>query len=237
MNKILLIEDSKEFQLLTAKALQSPVNALTIASSFEEAKSCLSREKFDLILLDVGLPDGDGFSICQELQNSPQTASIPVIFLTGKNTSTDIIAGFSVGAEDFVTKPFEALSFRARIEAKLRKIKALETKEEVIREGDLFINVPQMKVYFLNKETKEDLQLTPTEFKLLRHLVKSPERVFSREQLLNSVWGESVTVSDRTIDVHVSSLRRKLGEYGKSIQAVQNMGYRFRPLQKQNKAA
>ncbi len=236
MPKILLIEDSLEFHLLVIKTLGA-LAEVVVAVSCQKALDCLERESFDLILLDVGLPDKDGFTFCQELQNDSKLASIPVIFITGKSEPADILAGFSLGAEDFITKPFGPLVFRARIEARLKKIKKAENKEEVIEIDGLQVNLPQMKAYLLSSGIKRDLQLTLTEFKLLRQLIRFPERVFSREQLLNLVWGDSVVVSDRSVDVHVSSLRKKLGEQGKTLQTVQNMGYRFQSLPKDKKVA
>ena len=227
MHKILLIEDAAEYQLLISRALGTEMAEVTVAGNYQSAMQVIEKTEFDLILLDIGLPDEDGFTICRDLQASEKTAHIPVIFITGKSSANDIVAGFSIGADDYISKPFDPMILKARIESRLKKMKSAKTKEEVVNAGDLHANIPQMKAYLSLEGMKKDLMLTPIEFRLLYQLMKIPERVLSREQLLALVWGENVHVYDRTVDVHISSLRRKLGSHAFTIQSVLNAGYRF----------
>lgn len=229
MYKILVIEDAPEFQLLISKSLGHVAKEIMIASTYDEAMKFITAHEFDLILLDVGLPDKDGFSVCHELQSNKKTASIPIIFITGKSSATDIVTAFSLGAEDYITKPFEPMVLRARVEGRLNKLKSSKNRDEIIEVGDLMVNLSHMKAYLIENGEKIDLALTPTEFKLIHHMIKHPERVFSREQLLNAVWGDKVDIFERTVDVHMSSLRKKLTKSKSSVEAVPNFGYRFCP--------
>lgn len=227
MDKILLVEDSEEFQHLIKKSLGELARGLSMAVDCAEAKTLLKEINFDLILLDISLPDQDGLSFFNELKNSPETANIPVIFITGKSAASDIVAAFSIGAEDYIVKPFEPMVMHARIRARLSKIHQKRSRDEVIEIENLVANLGQMKAYSIHNGKKRDLKLTPTEFKLFYHLVRTQEQVFSRDQLLSLVWGENVDVFDRTVDAHISTLRKKLGEYSGCVEAVMNVGYRF----------
>jgi two-component system response regulator ResD len=236
MQRILLVEDSPETIHLVKSSLGKLFH-ISSALNEREARELLERNAFDLILLDVVIPDGDGFRLCAELQNNDKTREIPVIFLTGKTDVSDKVIGFSVGADDYIVKPFHPLEFRARIEAKLNRIAGKKLSEQSIRKGALRVNVSFQKAFVVDGETETDVGLTPIEFKLLFYFVRNEEHVLSREQLLSVIWGDNFEVIDRTIDKHISSLRQKLGHLCGYIETVPRVGYRFTVLQKEQRRA
>lgn len=222
---VLAVEDSLECQRLIAKALDERVR-LSTASSVAEARSQIERELPDFILLDVELPDGDGYQLCTLLQNDERTRDIPILFLTGRTETQGKLLAFAAGADDFVTKPFDRLELRARIESRLAKLAARNSRSEVLRVGDLRLDIPRYRAVRVEDGRDTDLQLTPHEFRLLHHLAAREGRVLSRPHLCDAVWGD-VVVNERTVDTHISNLRRKLGPLGGCLQAVRGVGYRF----------
>lgn len=232
MDRILIVEDTAEFQLLIRRALGPLAAELAFAGSCAEALAAVRQGSFNLVLLDLGLPDGDGFALCQEIQNTPGFSETPIIFLTGKNDPSAIVAGFSLGAEDFVTKPFNPLALRARVEARLQKRRDRKERGEIVEVGGLRADLGKMEGFVAKGTEWRALELTPTEFKILHHLARNAERVLSRDRILVLVWGEGADVYDRTVDSHVSSLRKKLAGAGAdaAIESVTNEGYRLRPL-------
>jgi DNA-binding response OmpR family regulator len=173
------------------------------------------------------LPDGDGYQLCSVLQSQQETQDIPVIFLTSKNSTSDKVLGFSVGAEDYIAKPFDPLELRARVDARFRKLQKERSRQDVTRIGGIEINKASQKASILRPSGKQEVDLTPIEFKLLLFLAKEPNRVFNRDDILNGVWGEEIHVFNRSVDTHISKLRKKLGEYSKCIQSVHGSGYKF----------
>jgi DNA-binding response OmpR family regulator len=226
MEKVLLIEDSLDSQVLVRRTLASRCR-IDCAASGNEARSLLKNGNYDLILLDVSLPDVDGFSLIGEIRESREHAETPVVFLTGKSELTDKVLGFSLGADDYVVKPFEPLELRARIDAKLNLLQARRLGRESLRRGPFRIDLPSQRAYLNDGSAERELGLTPLEFKLLIYLARNEERVISREQLLESVWGGATHVLDRVIDRHVSTLRQKLGSGARCIETVPGSGYRF----------
>jgi two-component system phosphate regulon response regulator PhoB len=226
MFKVLLVEDSTESYQLISRALGSFVQ-LEWAKNQREGASILDKKDFDLILMDVMLPDGDGFQLCSMLQNQEKFAATPIIFLTAKTSIPDRVMAFSVGADDFISKPFDSLELRARVEAKLRKReRTLQAADVVICNG-LEINKRTQKVSVNSNGTVEELDLTPMEFRILLLLAGKPNAVMSRDQILDTVWGENVHVYSRSVDTHISKLRKKLGGKGESILSVHGSGYRL----------
>lgn len=219
---MLVIEDNAEMRILVEAALDE--YQLTFSSTLREAKEALLKKKHEMILLDLGLPDGDGLKFLAELSGQPETKDIPVIVLTGKSETVNKVMAFSIGAEDFVSKPFDPLELKARVAAKLRKIEKQQLLSEVLRVGDLKIDVLKQKVWVKDAEAVE---LTTLEFKLLLNFARTPERVFTRDYLLNEVWGMNVSVTDRTVDTHVGHLRKKLAHSKTKIETVIGSGYRF----------
>ncbi|WP_255301297.1 winged helix-turn-helix domain-containing protein, partial [Candidatus Kryptonium thompsonii] len=163
--------------------------------------------------------------ICKVLRSNPSTAKLPIIILTAKIEETDKIVGLELGADDYITKPFSPRELIARVKAVLRRTSEEETtEEEILKVGDkIVIDVNKMEVYVEGKK----VDLTLTEFKILKHLAKKPGWVFSREQLLDAIWGVKKSVIDRTVDVHIKKLRDKLGKAGKLIKSVRGMGYKI----------
>ncbi|MGZ3722470.1 MAG: response regulator transcription factor [Bdellovibrionales bacterium] len=226
MRNMLVIEDNAEMRILVEAALDE--YQLTFSSTLKEAKEALLKKKFEMILLDLGLPDGDGLKFLAELSGQPETKDIPVIVLTGKSETVNKVMAFSIGAEDFVSKPFDPLELKARVAAKLRKSEKAQQLSEVLRIGDLKIDVLKQKVW-INRSASdaEAVELTSLEFKLLLNFVRAPERVFTRDYLLTEVWGMNVSVTDRTVDTHVGHLRKKLAHSRTKIETVIGSGYRF----------
>lgn len=225
-NQILLVEDSEDVFNLVRHALGNEYQ-IDWAQSLRAGKRMLTERTYQLILLDVMLPDGDGFQLCSVLQAQPQTQDIPVIFLTAKSTTSDKVLGFSVGADDYIAKPFDPLELRARIETKFRKLRRDKQRTDVQRIGGLEINKESQRVSMITEKGKSEIDLTPIEFKLLVYLAKEPNKVFTRDDILNSVWGEDVHVFSRSVDTHISKLRKKLGMKADCIQSVHGTGYKF----------
>ena len=184
---------------------------------------CL-REHPDLILLDIMLPDSDGIDICKGIRNHPEMVHIPIIFLTARASETDRILGLEMGANDYIIKPFFVRELLARIKNQLR---GRTTPTRILKAGGLELDRGSYQVRLRGKE----LQLTATEFRLLEFLMSHPTVVFSREQLLDAVWGQDHPVTDRTVDVHVLRLRHKIEAdpgHPTLIRSVRGFGYSFR---------
>jgi two-component system alkaline phosphatase synthesis response regulator PhoP len=226
VHTILLVEDSVDVFNLVKRALGSSIH-LEWAKNLAEASKTLQRKTFDLILLDVMLPDGDGFRLCSLLQTDDQLKNSPVIFLTAKTSISDKVLGFSVGAEDFITKPFDPLELKARIESRLRKRDREKMEADILKIGDIEVNKSTQKVHISDNGQTTELDLTPIEFKLLLLLCQETNKVYSRDEVLNTVWGEQVHVFARSVDTHISKLRKKLGSKSGYIESVHGTGYRF----------
>lgn len=182
----------------------------------------LQTEKPQLIMLDIMLPDEDGITILKKLRTMPATKDIPVIMATAKGTEYDKVIGLDLGADDYLAKPFGMMEMIARIKAVLRRISPAE-EEKHIKIGKLELNLETYVVV----ENGERVQLTLKEYKLLRTFMENPKRVFTREQLLEIVWGVDYVGETRTVDVHIGTLRTKLGECGNYIETVRGVGYRM----------
>lgn len=217
---ILLIEDSEEFIYMMRKVLNK--HNLIATSDPDDVMKILDREKIDLILLDLSLPKRDGFTILDELQAS-RFGTIPVICLTGKTELSDKLAAFSLGADDYIIKPFDVIEFKARIDSKIMRIKKFNI-EQNIRVGNLRVNWMSQQVF---TKANVEIPLTQTEYKLLICFVNDSTKVYSRQDLMNSVWGNEESVFDRAVDVHISSLRKKLSSHGIQFKSVQGVGYKI----------
>lgn len=202
--------------------------ALTFATSLGAARKALQKEKFSLMLLDLGLPDGDGLQFLAEFSGDPRHVDLPVMILSGKSEVSNKVLAFSIGAEDFIAKPFDPLELRARVAARLKKLERKREDVETLRFGDLILDVPKQRVSIQTEQGAEFVDLTSLEFRLLHLLARFPERVFSRDFLLNEVWGAAVNVNDRTVDAHIGHLRKKLSHARVKIDTVVGAGYRLR---------
>jgi DNA-binding response OmpR family regulator len=179
----------------------------------------------DLLVLDLMLPDMDGIEICKKIKNDMKWKNIPIIMLTAKQDETDKILGLEFGADDYVTKPFSPKELIARIKAVLRRGKEISGTDNIIEIGGLIkINLEKYEVF---TSGNKKIELTTTEFKILQILSQKKGWVFSREKLLDSIWGEEKYVIDRTIDVHIKHLREKLSDAGKFIKNVRGVGYKI----------
>lgn len=182
----------------------------------------------ELILLDVMMPEMDGWEVCKQLKRDVKTAAIPVLFLTAKGTEFDEVLGLELGADDYIVKPVAVRTLLARVKTALRRknntLAGSTPATEILKIDKLEINVPNYTAAIGNKE----VTLTRKEFETLVYLARNRGRVMTREVLLNVVWGEDVRVVDRTVDVHISKIREKLGAYGDYIETVKGVGYRIR---------
>jgi DNA-binding response OmpR family regulator len=236
MYQILCIEDSEEVQLVLRKTLM-PTHTASFASTIEEARIELNQKKFDLIVLDINLPDGDGLRFCSELKSSQDHGEIPIFILTGNQSIQDKTLGFQLGIEDFIVKPFVPMELKIRIESRLKKISSQKQTSSIYKVGNLTIDFSCQRAGLDSSEEVSNIELSSTEFKILGFLIKNKEQVKSREQIIQAVWGDGLHLSDRTIDSHISRIRKKILKCDYSLEAVQNYGYRFTLKQKDKKAA
>jgi two-component system, OmpR family, alkaline phosphatase synthesis response regulator PhoP len=225
--RILVVDDEEDIRLLVRYALEKENWDVFTAPDGETALTAARRHHPELILLDLMLPGIDGREVCYRLKCDDELRRIPVIMLTARSEDADQVIGLGIGADDYVTKPFSASVLVARIKAVLRRYEQPDGEDddhEVITRGTLVIDVGRLAV----KLAGAPLTLTPVEFKILRFLARRPGRVFSREQIIDAAQGEDVIIGERTIDVHVVSLRRKLGDHADLIETVRGFGYRFK---------
>ena len=221
---IAVIEDERDIQDMIAYNLQREGYEVVTAERGDEGLALVQDKRPDLIILDLMLPGLDGLSVCQSIRLDTTTQEIPIIVLSAKSEEADIVIGLGLGADDYIPKPFSPGELLARVKAVLRRGgNQLQKAEDTLVHEGLRVDLLRHQV-FLNDE---ELRLTATEFGLLTTLVEQPGRVFSREQLINRVLGETVVVIDRNIDVHIRSVRKKLGADSGLIETVRGVGYRF----------
>lgn len=222
--KILIIEDEAAIREMLGYTLMKEGYSFEEAADVEQARPLINRHKPDLILLDWMLPGMSGVDYARRIRSDPETRDIPIIMLTAKSDELDKVRGLDIGADDYITKPFSTKELLARIRAIMRRT----NKEESlgIIEADGLVLDPETYRVTANEEV---IDISPTEFKLLHFFICHPERVYSRAQLLDQVWGQNVYVEERTVDVHIRRLRKTLAPYGydKFIQTVRSIGYRF----------
>lgn len=226
--RILFVEDSRQIQLIVQAAL-SPSYQLVCAGSLTEADKYLDDDRgYDLILLDIVLPDGTGFELCDRIRQRSKLQSVPVIFLTGQTDLDAKLKGFSSGADDYLVKPFEPQELIARVQARLKQRRTMRSQASLFDVGGFQVDLGTQKIFRVASDgNREDLNLTPNELKLFAHLLRNPGQAFSREQLLRDLWGNDVHVTERTVNTHISSLRKKLGDRAENIRFVPAQGYIF----------
>jgi len=224
INNILVIEDDQDILELIRYNLQKEHYQVTSACNGEEALKIIKKDPPHLILLDLMLPGIDGLEICRILKAESSLAMIPIIMVTARGEETDIVLGLELGAEDYIVKPFSPRVLIARIRTVLRrKGKTATDTSQPIRINELTIHPGKREVLLSNKP----LDLTFTEFELLYHLASRPGWVFTRYQIVNAVKGDDYPVTDRSVDVQIAGLRKKLGDYGDLIETIRGIGYRF----------
>lgn len=219
---ILIVEDEEAIATLIEYNLATDEFDVRIAIDGEEALLKIEERQPDIVILDWMLPRISGLEVCRRLRARPETRNIPIIMLTARSEEVDRVRGLETGADDYITKPFSANELVARVRAVLRRIRPALAEDEAIH-GDIRIDRAAHRVWRHERE----VQLGPTEFRLLDHLIQHPGRVFSREQLLNAVWGTDVYVEVRTVDVHIGRLRKALTRSGGKdpIRTVRSAGY------------
>ncbi|RZO87754.1 MAG: response regulator [Kiritimatiellaceae bacterium] len=224
--KILVVEDEAPIQELLQFNLERVKYKVKVADSGEDALKQASKFNPDLILLDIMLPGTDGLEVCKTLKASSKTENIPIIMLTALCEEADIVTGLELGADDYITKPFSPRVLLARVKAALRRPNAAATEnpEELITIHNIIIDLTRHRVTVDGNE----IILTHTEFKVLKLMTTQPGRVFTRYQIVDAVHGEDYPVTDRSVDVQIVGLRKKLGEAGNYIETVRGIGYRFK---------
>lgn len=223
--KILVVDDEEDILELVRYNLVKDGYRVTCVSSGEQAIQKLREETPNVILLDLMLPGMDGLDVCKKLRTNPATAGIPIIMITAKGEDADIVTGLELGADDYLTKPFSPRVLLARIRAILRRNKQEEIDEtSVLKIHDIVVNPARHEVLVKG----EPLILTATEFAILHFLARRPGWVFSRDQIISAVKGDDYPVTERSVDVQIVGLRKKLGDSGDLIETVRGVGYRFK---------
>jgi two-component system, OmpR family, alkaline phosphatase synthesis response regulator PhoP len=221
---ILVIDDEKDLIELVSYNLVKEGFAVKSASNGETGLAKAISELPDLVLVDLMMPGIDGLEVCRRLRSDARTAAIPIIMLTAKTAESDRVVGLELGADDYVTKPFSPRELAARVKAVLRRTSPQPTASTVIKRGELTIDLNRREVICENKS----IVLTASEFRLLHFLAMHPGQVFSRSELIDGALGREVSVVDRTIDVHITGLRKKMGACGEWIETVRGFGYRLK---------
>lgn len=219
---IYCVEDERNIRELLVYTLGSSGYEAKGVANGKELKKALKEEMPDLILLDIMLPGEDGYAVLEYLKGRPDTQDIPVIMVTAKEAEYDKVRGLEGGADDFITKPFGMMEFLARVKAVLRRTKKQEQPKEYHYKG-LTVDMKSRKVW----ENGRSVDLTLKEFELLRYLLENHGTVLSREKILEKIWGYEIYGETRTVDVHIRTLRQKLGEAGAMIETVRGVGYRI----------
>ena len=223
--RILVVEDDENILELIRYNLDKDGYAVDTANCGEEGLKSAIKLQPDLIILDLMLPGMDGLEVCRALKGDIKTKSSPVVMVTAKGEEEDIITGLEMGADDYITKPFSTRVLAARIKAILRRKKEIQAGiKEKISIHDIFIDLVKYEV----KVGGGLLKLTSTEFKLLKLMAESPGRVFTRTQIVDGVHGDDYPVTDRSVDVQIVGLRKKLGKTGEFIETIRGVGYRFK---------
>ena len=222
--KILVVEDEDAIRAMLMMILEQAGFMPIAAADAEEAQKALDNNVPDLILLDWMLPGISGVEWARRLKKEPIYRDIPIILLTARGEEEDKVRGLEIGADDYVSKPFSPKELVARIRAVLRRSGKIQGQAQITL-GDLILDTEQHRLSIGDKQ----LEVSPTEFRLMHFFMTHPDKVYSRTQLLDQVWGRSVYIEERTIDVHIRRLRKILEEYGREdlVQTVRGFGYRF----------
>jgi two-component system response regulator ResD len=224
-SRILVVEDEPDLRTLLDRHLERAGHRVVVAEDGREALRMAWTQPVDLVVLDLMLPGVDGIEVCRRLRSDPRTSRVPVVMLTAKLEATDRIAGLEVGADDYVTKPFNLRELVLRVEAVLRRVRGEEGASTLVGYDGLVLDPDARTVMVDGRE----IHLTQREFDLLHFFLVHPNRVFNRRDLLRQVWDYDFEGYDRTVDAHVARLRRKLGRPGDWIETAWGSGYRLRP--------
>ena len=220
-DKIAILEDEPDIRALMRTALEKEGFRVYEYGTASEFFSGIEKSDPSLLILDIMLPDYDGFEVCRRLRSHSRWANLPIIMVSARGEEMDRVLGLELGADDYVVKPFSPRELVARVKANLRRARRRE--RESLKVGDIEIFPKRAEVYLKGKP----VNLTFTEFQIILALAKNPGRVFSRSQLIDIIWKGEKIVLERTIDVHIKKLREKLGELGGMIKSVRGMGYKI----------
>jgi len=225
--RILVVEDEVAIRELLTFNLERDGYEVLTAGDGESGLALAQQQPPDLVILDLMLPGIDGYQVCYRMKSDDQLKHIPVVMLTAKSEETDVVIGLGIGADDYVTKPFSPRVLLARVKAVLRRKEEAppaDSAEPAVELGELAISPARHEV----RCAGQPVPLTPIEFKILYFLARHSGRVYSRQQIIDEAQGEDVTITERTVDVHIVSLRRKLGAQAALIETVRGVGYRFK---------
>ncbi|WP_269931305.1 phosphate regulon transcriptional regulator PhoB [Aminobacter sp. HY435] len=223
--KVMVVEDEEPLGVLLRYNLESEGYQVEVVTRGDEAEIRLQENVPDLLVLDWMVPALSGIELCRRLRMRPDTERLPIIMLTARGEESDRVRGLSTGADDYLVKPFSTPEFMARVKALLRRAKP-EVLSSVLKVGDILLDRESHRVY----RKKSEIKLGPTEFRLLEFMMRHPGRVFSRSQLLDNVWGETIYIDERTVDVHVGRLRKAVntGRMPDVIRTIRGAGYAIR---------
>ncbi|MEQ1937886.1 phosphate regulon transcriptional regulator PhoB [Mesorhizobium sp. CN5-321] len=223
--RVMVVEDEEPLGVLLRYNLESEGYQVEVVTRGDEAEVRLQESTPDLLVLDWMVPAVSGIELCRRLRMRPQTERLPIIMLTARGEESDRVRGLQTGADDYLVKPFSTPEFMARVKALLRRAKP-EVLSSVLKVGDIMLDREQHRVY----RKKSEIRLGPTEFRLLEFMMRHPGRVFSRSQLLDNVWGETIYIDERTVDVHVGRLRKAVntGRMPDVIRTIRGAGYAIR---------
>ncbi len=223
--KVMVVEDDEPLCVLLRYNLEAEGYQVEVVTRGDEAEMRLQENVPDLLVLDWMVPAISGIELCRRLRMRPETERLPIIMLTARGEESDRVRGLSTGADDYLVKPFSTPEFVARVRALLRRAKP-EVLSTVLTVGDITLDRESHRVY----RRKNEIRLGPTEFRLLEFMMQHPGRVFSRAQLLDNVWGETIYIDERTVDVHVGRLRKAVnhGKMPDVIRTIRGAGYAIR---------
>jgi two-component system phosphate regulon response regulator PhoB len=223
--RIMVVEDEEPLGVLLRYNLEAEGYQVEVVTRGDEAEIRLQEHAPDLLVLDWMVPGTSGIELCRRLRMRPETQRLPIIMLTARGEESDRVRGLSTGADDYLVKPFSTPEFMARVKALLRRARP-EVLSSVLKVGDIMLDREAHRVY----RKKNEIKLGPTEFRLLEFMMRHPGRVFSRGQLLDNVWGETIYIDERTVDVHVGRLRKAVntGRMPDVIRTIRGAGYAIR---------
>lgn len=223
--RIMVVEDEEPLGVLLRYNLEAEGYQVEVVTRGDEAEIRLQEHAPDLLVLDWMVPGTSGIELCRRLRMRPETQRLPVIMLTARGEESDRVRGLSTGADDYLVKPFSTPEFMARVKALLRRARP-EVLSSILKVGDIMLDREAHRVY----RKKNEIKLGPTEFRLLEFMMRHPGRVFSRGQLLDNVWGETIYIDERTVDVHVGRLRKAVntGRMPDVIRTIRGAGYAIR---------
>ena len=222
---ILVVEDEADIREVVLYNLKREGYEAIGCETGTQALAAIKMKRPDLVILDLMIPELDGLTVCQQVRADPEVSSTPILIVSAKEEESDVVIGLGLGADDYVSKPFRPKELMARVKAVLRRAQKLGKHEQQKRIviGDLMVDLDKHQVTL----SGELVYLTASEFRLFYQLASNPGKAFSREQLLKSVVGDRTIVVDRNIDVHIRSVRKKIGPYAERVQTIRGVGYRF----------